>query len=190
MQDLLTAFGVVFVAELGDKTQLAAAGFATRHQARLVAIGVVLGCTVVSSFSVLIGTVTGATFPTRAVNIAAALVFITVGVATLCGGDPDDGEPKQSAVSPAALAVIGSIALAMALAELGDKTMLATISLAADSETVATWIGATTGITSAGLLGVVFGDTIARRVSPQVIRLSAAAIFLSIGTLMLTVALR
>ena len=74
----------MFVAELGDKTQLAAAGFATRHQARLVAIGVVLGCTVVSSFSVLIGTVTGATFPTCAVNIAAALVFIAVGVATLC----------------------------------------------------------------------------------------------------------
>ena len=67
---------MVFVAELGDKTQLAAAGFATRYQARLVAAGVVVGYVAVSSISVLIGAVAGAAFPTRAVNIAAALVFI------------------------------------------------------------------------------------------------------------------
>tara|TARA_B100000674_G_scaffold273386_1_gene225762 strand:+ start:330 stop:902 length:573 start_codon:yes stop_codon:yes gene_type:complete len=190
VQDLLTAFGVVFVAELGDKTQLAAAGFATRYQARLVAAGVVVGYVAVSSISVLIGAVAGAAFPTRAVNIAAALVFIIVGFATLRAGDPDAGAPKPPGSGRAAVGVAGSIALAIVLAELGDKTMLATISLAASGETVATWIGATAGITSAGLLGVVFGDAIARRMPLQVVRLGAAALFLSIGLLVLTVELR
>ncbi|MEO0494487.1 MAG: TMEM165/GDT1 family protein [Actinomycetota bacterium] len=189
MRDLLTAFGVVFVAELGDKTQLAAAGFATRHRARLVAIGVVIGYVVVSSLSVVLGAVAGAAFPTRAVNIAAAIVFIAVGLATLRADDPDVEASDEPSMGRAAMAIVGSVALAMVLAELGDKTMLATISLAAGGEPVATWIGATAGITSAGLLGVVFGDAIARRVPPRVVRLGAAALFLVIGTLVLVVEL-
>ena len=53
----------------------------------------------------------------------------------------------------------------------------------------ATWIGATAGITSAGLLGVVFGDAVARRVPPRVVRLGAAALFLVIGAVVLVVEL-
>ncbi|MEM9200668.1 MAG: TMEM165/GDT1 family protein [Actinomycetota bacterium] len=186
MRDLLTAFGVVFIAELGDKTQLAAAGFATRYRARLVAAGVITGYVIVSTVSVTIGAVAGAAFPTRAVNIAAALLFIAIGLATLrARHDDDDPETSTPKNTNSALQVIGSVAIAMLLAELGDKTMLATISLAAGGETVATWIGATAGITSAGLLGVVVGDAISRRVPPSAIRLGAGALFVVIGVVVL-----
>ena len=136
------------------------------------------------------GAVAGAAFPTRAVNIAAALVFIVVGFATLRAGDPDAGAPKQSGTGRTAVGVAGSVALAIVLAALGAQTLRATLSLAASGESVARWIGATAGITSAGLLGVVFGGAIARRMPLQVVRLGAAALFLSIGFLVLTLELR
>ncbi|MEM9464847.1 MAG: TMEM165/GDT1 family protein [Actinomycetota bacterium] len=191
MRDLLTAFGVVFIAELGDKTQLAAAGFATRHRARLVAAGVIVGYVVVSTLSVAIGAVAGAAFPTRAVNIAAAVLFLAVGVATLRADDRENEDGHDApAANRAPLVIIGSVALAMVLAELGDKTMLATISLAAGGDTITTWIGATAGITSAGLLGVAFGDAISRRVPPRAVRLGAGWLFIAIGALVLAAELR
>ncbi|MEM8708210.1 MAG: TMEM165/GDT1 family protein [Actinomycetota bacterium] len=185
MRDLVTAFGVVFLAELGDKTQLAAAGFASRHRARTVAAGVVLGYLIVSTISVTIGAVAGSAFPTRAVNIAAAVVFILVGLATLRADDPDPDDPQPTTAGRSTLALIASVALAMVLAELGDKTMLATISLAAGGDTVTTWIGATTGIIAAGLLGVAFGDALARRVPPGVVRIGAGVVFVVIGVFVL-----
>ncbi|MEM8705905.1 MAG: TMEM165/GDT1 family protein [Actinomycetota bacterium] len=190
MGDLLTAFGVVFVAELGDKTQLAAAGFATRHRARLVAAGVIIGYVVVSTLSVAIGAVAGAAFPTRAVNIAAGLLFVAVGIATLRSGDDDEDGDPTAGDARGTVAVVTSVAFAMILAELGDKTMLATISLAAGGDTVATWIGATAGITSAGLLGVGFGDAISRRVPPSVVRIGAGWLFVVIGVFVLVAELR
>ena len=135
--------------------------------------------------SLLIGAIAGAAFPTRAVNLAAALVFFTVGLATLRADDPGVDTSHEPDTSRPVIGVVGTVTLAMVLAELGDKTMLATISLAAGGETVATWIGATAGITSAGLLGVGFGGTIARRVPPQIVRLGAGALFIAIGALVL-----
>jgi putative Ca2+/H+ antiporter (TMEM165/GDT1 family) len=191
VEETVTAFGLIFVAELGDKTQLAAAGFATRHRPRLVALGVVIGYLVVSSLSVAIGTIAGAAFPARAVNVVAGLVFIAIGIATLRSSDTDDAGATTSSTERSALRVVGSVAAAIALAELGDKTMLATISLAAGgTETIAIWVGATAGIIAAGLLGVALGDAVARRVSPATIRLAAGTLFVIIGIVVLAAELR
>ena len=76
MADLLGAFGIVFIAELGDKTQLVAAGFAARYRASTVAAGMCAGY--VGTVSALIGV--AAERVTRAVNVTAGLLFIVVGL--------------------------------------------------------------------------------------------------------------
>ena len=71
--------------------------------------------------------------------------------------------------------------LLIGLAELGDKTMLATATLASAGNPVLVWCGATFGIFLAGALGAVAGRAIGRRLSDRVIRIGAAALFALFG---------
>ena len=70
MESLLAALGLVFVAELGDKTQLVALGFGARHRVAPVLAGVVAAYMATNLLSVVVGGLLGATFPTRAIGIA------------------------------------------------------------------------------------------------------------------------
>lgn len=87
------------------------------------------------------------------------------------------------------LAAIAGIASAIVIGELGDKTQLATAALAANGQAVATWVGATAGVTSAGLLGAVVGSRLARRLSPRTITTVSTALFAGFGALIILGAL-
>ncbi|MCY3618460.1 MAG: TMEM165/GDT1 family protein [Acidimicrobiaceae bacterium] len=198
MVDLLGAFGIVFVAELGDKTQLAAAGFATRYRASTVAAGMCAGYVAVSTFSALVGVAAGTALPTRAINVTAGLLFIIVGLVALrpaARSQHSDGSPTSPRGRGATLsrrgafAVAASIAGAIVVAELGDKTMLATVALAARNDAVMVWIGATLGICTAGLLAVLLGRAMAARLPDRVIRRVGGAVFIGAGVAVLAVAL-
>ena len=67
----LVSFGVIFVAELGDKSQLMALTFATRFRAVPVLIGITIATALVHLVSVLVGGLLGATLPTRAITLVA-----------------------------------------------------------------------------------------------------------------------
>ena len=190
MIDLLSAFGIVFVAELGDKTQLAAAGFATRFRAAPVVAGMCAGYIVVSTISALIGGAAGNALPTYGINLAAGILFIVVGVFGIwSAGRTDDSPAAQSSHDGesvrkgrfATLSVAATVASAIIVAELGDKTMLATIALAARSDALMVWIGATLGISAAGLLGVALGRVLARKLDSAVIRRVGGLIFVATG---------
>ena len=73
LQAFLISFGVIFVAELGDKSQLMALAFATRFKTMPVLIGITIATAVVHAVSVLVGAVVGSALPTRAINVVAAL---------------------------------------------------------------------------------------------------------------------
>lgn len=198
MADLLGAFGIVFIAELGDKTQLVAAGFATRYRAGTVAAGMCAGYVVISTISALIGVAAGTALPTRAINVTAGLLFIAVGLAALrpaarssrSSGSPTpprDGGAKLS--RRGALAVAAAIAGAIVVAELGDKTMLATVALAARNDAVMVWIGATLGICMAGLLAVALGRAAAARLPDHLIRRVGGMVFVGVGVVVLIAAI-
>ena len=73
---LIVAFGVIFVAELGDKTQLLALNFGARHSLRTVVVGLTLGYAAAGAIATVVGGLLGAAFPERAIEIlAAALLF-------------------------------------------------------------------------------------------------------------------
>ncbi len=144
MIDFLTAlgiaFGVMFVAELGDKTQLLALNFGARYPLRTVVVGLTLGYAAAGAIATVVGGLLGAAFPDRPIQIVGGLVFIMFAVLALRDDDDDDAAKARVAQS-----VVVSIALTIAVAEMGDKTQIATATLAAQANPLATWVGATAG---------------------------------------------
>src|SRR5687768_8041934 len=144
MESLFAALGLVFIAELGDKTQLVALGFGARHRLAPVLAGVVAAYAVTNLLSVVVGGLLGAALPTRAIGLVGGVLFLGFAAWTL--RSDDDGEEDGEANAGGDRSVFLSVAVAMFVAELGDKTMLATATLAAQGDPVLVWIGATIGI--------------------------------------------
>jgi putative Ca2+/H+ antiporter (TMEM165/GDT1 family) len=178
VEPLLAALGLVFVAELGDKTQLVALGFGARHRLAPVLTGVVLAYAATNLLSVVVGGLLGATFPTRAIGLVGGVVFLGFALKTLLEEDDDGG---AEAVAGNDRSVVRSVAVAMFIAELGDKTMLATATLAAQGSPVLTWVGATIGIILAGSLGVALGRVFGARLPERVTRIGSAVLFAVFG---------
>ncbi|HEX6239078.1 MAG TPA: TMEM165/GDT1 family protein [Acidimicrobiales bacterium] len=219
MNSLLTALGLVFVAELGDKTQLVALGFGARHRIGPVMVGVVAGYMTTTLLSVVAGGLLGVTLPTRAVGLAGGVLFLCfagwmlaplgrctagggVGGSGVGGDDDRDGagwtaghigggewnagdsrsgghggSGDLATGSTRRGGLVMSVAAAMVLAELGDKTMLATATLAAQGPPVPVWAGATLGIVLAGSVGVLLGRVCGARLPERATRVGSAVLF-------------
>ena len=175
----LLAFGVIFVAELGDKSQLMALTFATRFKVWPVLLGITIATAVVHLVSVGIGYGLGAALPTGWISLVAALAFIAFGFWTL-RGDVLTDEEKEKANRATKSAVI-AVGTAFFLAELGDKTMLATITLATDYGWFGTWLGSTLGMVAADALAIIVGRALGKRLPENVIRIGAAILFFVFG---------
>lgn len=174
---LLLSTAVIFVAELGDKSQLMAMTFASRYRVRDVLIGITVATAVVHLASVGIGYWIGDAFSDYQgwISIAAGVAFLGFALWTLRGDElTADEEQKARNASGRALLAVG---LAFFLAELGDKTMLATITLAVNYDWVGVWIGSTVGMVAADAMAIVVGAVLGRRLPEKVIRYGAAAAF-------------
>jgi putative Ca2+/H+ antiporter (TMEM165/GDT1 family) len=182
VQPLLAALGLVFVAELGDKTQLVALGFGARHRLSPVLIGVAIAYAATNLFSVFVGGLLGVALPVRAIGLVGGLLFLGFAAWTLRQADPEpDGEVE---VAIEHRSIVLSVASAMFVAELGDKTMLATATLAAQGNPVHTWVGATVGIILSGMLGVLFGRVFGARLPERVTRIGSAVLFAVFGAVL------
>lgn len=185
MDSLLAGLAVVFLAELGDKTQLVALGLATRYPTRAVVAGVTAAYATSQALSVVIGALLGAALPTRAIGIVAGVGFLGFAAWTILSGADEDEEVEVTGGRSVVLSVFG----AMFVAELGDKTMLATATLAAKGDPVLTYVGATTGILLAGLLAVVVGRGLGTRLAERTTRIMSAVLFAVFGTVLLVTSL-
>ena len=184
MGSLLAALGIVFLAELGDKTQLVALGFGARHRLAPVLAGVVAAYMATNLLSVVVGGLLGATLPTRAIGIAGGVLFLGFAAWTLLTGD-EPGDEASADAGPEDRSVILTVATAMFVAELGDKTMLATATLAAQGNPVLVWVGATIGIILAGALGVLLGRWFGARLPERATRIGSAVLFAVFGVVLL-----
>jgi putative Ca2+/H+ antiporter (TMEM165/GDT1 family) len=173
------SFGVIFVAELGDKSQLMALTFATRYRVWPVLLGITIATAVVHLVSVGIGYGLGAALPTGWINLVAALAFIGFGFWTLRGDKLTEEEREKA--SRAVKSVVIAVGTAFFLAELGDKTMLATITLATDHGWFGTWIGSTLGMVAADALAIVVGRALGKRLPEKAIAYGASALFFIFG---------
>ena len=88
--DLLAVLGIVFVAELGDKSQLLALALAARHRAAIVLAGIAGAAATMLGIAVVVGAIAGQTLPQRPVQVVAGLLFVGFGIWTLREDDEDE----------------------------------------------------------------------------------------------------
>jgi len=179
----LLSFGVIFLAELGDKSQLMAMAFAARYRPLTVLAAVTLATLLVHAGSVVLGNVFAFALPRDLISIGAGIAFLVFAAWTVRGdtlGEEDEGRAKRG--GRWALVTIGT---AFFLAELGDKTMLATITLATTNEAIGTWLGSTLGMVAADALAIAVGAFLGTRLPERAIKLFAATAFVLFGVLLI-----
>jgi putative Ca2+/H+ antiporter (TMEM165/GDT1 family) len=167
----------VTLAEMGDKTQLLAMAFATRFAAGTVLAAVFLATLCNHALAVAAGRVLVTVVPVDAIALAAALSFILFGLWTLRGDALEGEDQRRSRFGP-----LVTVAIAFFLAELGDKTQLATISLAVKYENpLGVLLGTTAGMLVADSIGIVLGVVLGKRLPDALIRWASAATFMAFG---------
>ena len=179
MDAFLISFGIIFVAELGDKSQLMAMTFAARYKAIVILAAITAATALVHLVSVLIGAAAGVALPTDVISIVAGIAFIGFAVWTLRGDTLDEEDEARSRRTNRS--VFFTVATAFFLAELGDKTMLATITLATTHGLLGTWLGSTLGMVAADALAILVGQQLGARLPERTIRIGAAILFLVFG---------
>lgn len=179
------SFAVIFVAELGDKSQLMAMTFATRFKTVPVLLGITVATAVVHLVSVGIGYGLGAAIPTGWISLIAGIAFLAFGAWTLRGDSLTEDE-KTKAERAGGKSAFWFVAGAFFLAELGDKTMLATITLATQHGWFGVWVGSTIGMVAADALAIVVGRYLGRHLPEKVIKYGAAALFAIFGIWLIT----
>jgi len=176
MNAFLASIGFVVLAEMGDKTQLLAMALACRFRWQTVMLGVFAATLCNHFLAVAAGTYLTKFIPLDYVRIAAFASFILFGFWTL-RGDTLEGEDKRFNFSP-----FWTVAVAFFLAEMGDKTQLATVALAAEYQSIfAVWIGTTTGMLIADAIGIGVGIVMGKKIPERTIKWTAASIFIFFG---------
>jgi len=178
MAYLFSASAVV-LAEMGDKTQLLAMAFATKYKASKVMIGVFIATVFNHALAVAIGNFI-TRFDTAQIWIQgiASLSFVFFGLWTIRGDKLEGEENRISKYGP-----IVTVTIAFFLAEMGDKTQLATIALATKfpATPVGILMGTTTGMLIADGIGILVGIVLCRKIPERKIKAVSAAAFILFG---------
>jgi Ca2+/H+ antiporter, TMEM165/GDT1 family len=169
---------LIAAAEMGDKSQLVALAYATRYSWLTALAGVTAATLLVHLFSVILGEALGTALPTFWIQVTAGLAFIGFGIWTLRGDTFDESDAaKRSRFGP-----FLTVATTFFIAELGDKTMLATITLAVQLQSwIAVWLGSTLGMVAADAVAILVGQVMGKRLPERAIKYTAAVIFLLFG---------
>ncbi len=176
MNAFLASSGFVVLAEMGDKTQLLAMALACRFCWYTVMLGV-LAATLANHFlAVVAGAYLTKFVPLWYVQVAASASFILFGFWTL-RGDTLEGEDRRFNYSP-----FWTVAVAFFFAEMGDKTQLATVALAAEYKNILpVWLGTTTGMLIADAVGIGVGTVLGKNIPERLIKWVAALVFIFFG---------
>ena len=185
MNALLVSFAVIFVAEMGDKSQLMALTFATRYRAVPILIGITIATASVHAVSVLVGAVLAVSLPTardqhrgrRSRSSGFARVDDPRRPPHRGRGAKVERQSNRSAIAAASGAFF--------LAELGDKTMLATITLASTDNPWWVWLGSTVGMVAADALAILVGRLLGKRLPERAITIFASVMFVFFGVALL-----
>jgi Ca2+/H+ antiporter, TMEM165/GDT1 family len=183
---VFSTFGVVFIAELPDKTALASLILASRYPVRQVVLGAWLAFLVQTAVALVAGGVL-ALLPLQPVHIAAGLSFLAFAVLALRRRLPDRDLPnKHTRVAPWMASF-----LVIFVAEWGDLTQLATAALVAmTGQPISVAIGAIAALWLVTVLAAVAGARLANVLEPSVVSRVSAALFASVGVFVLASAAR
>ncbi len=179
MESLFVSTGVVALAEIGDKTQLLAFILAARFKKPLpIILGILVATLVNHGLAGALGAWITATITPELLRWVLGISFIAMAAWTLI---PDKIEDEEANVAQR-FGVFGATLITFFLAEMGDKTQIATVAMAAHYATpVLVVIGTTLGMLIADVPAVFMGDRLAGRIPMKLVHSIAAAIFAILG---------
>jgi putative Ca2+/H+ antiporter (TMEM165/GDT1 family) len=173
----VASFVLIVLAEMGDKTQFLAMSFAVRHNVYKVILGVAIAIVANFAITVALGQFLTTIVPLDIISLSASLSFIGFGLWTIRG---DKQKVEKERVSR--FGVVATVAIAFFIAEFGDKTQLATISLAAQYQNaISVFVGATIAMLVADGLGIIAGVVFCKRIPERIFKWLSAAIFVIFG---------
>jgi putative Ca2+/H+ antiporter (TMEM165/GDT1 family) len=176
---LISSFGIIALAELGDKTQITVMCLSTNKRAKTVFIGAVLAFALVDGVSALVGGTIAAFIPTQWIGIGAGVAFLAFGAYSLFLRSEEINVDNRS------LNLTHSFSL-IALMELGDKTQLSVIALAAEFDApIMVFVGVMLALASLTALGIAVGTVISRFVSMRYVKIGSSVVFIVFGILFL-----
>ena len=179
MSGFLLSAALIFVAELGDKSQLVALWFATRYRWWTVLAGVAAATLLLTLVAVVAGRVLDNLIPEDVLAVVVGVSFLVFAWWSLRGEalSEEDLQPRRSS-----LGAFGVVFVAFFLSELGDKTQFATAALAGrEPSFVGVWLGATLGMVLSSALAILLGMVVRKRLPALVIRRVAAGLFVAFG---------
>lgn len=162
---------------MGDKTQLLAMAFAAKYKAYQVLLAVFLATILNHSLAVVAGRCLTTILPMSFISFVAALSFVIFGLWTIRGDKLEGEDKKKTKFGP-----VLTVAIAFFMAEMGDKTQLATISLAVKySNMLGVLVGTTLGMVVADAIGIILGIVLKKHIPQKSIKWFSAIVFIIFG---------
>lgn len=184
MREFIEAFVMVFIGEMGDKSQFLALAFATTYPMKTVLGGVSLGIGLNHGLAILAAVFIAGVFKDLAfLQIVAGILFLFFGLSAL-KMDYDDEE--EEAVKASSMGPLFTVASAFFVGELGDKTQLMAMTLAMNSERPAViFLATVSSMILVSLFGIIVGKYVGKKIPQVTLNYFAAFLFLLFGTLKL-----
>lgn len=178
IQELVKAFLLIFIAEMGDKTQILAMAFATKFPVKKVLLGIFAGSFLNHGLAVILGRYIAGFIPVNTVQIIAGFAFVAFSLWTLKADDDEEEDGKQKF----AFGPVITVAAAFFVGELGDKTQMTAITLATDAVYPVAILGGTvSGMIVTGGIGIFVGKKLGAKIPEFTIKMVAASIFMFFG---------
>lgn len=180
MQDFISAFLLIFLAEMGDKTQLLALAFSTKYKARTVLLGVAAGAFLNHGLAILLGSLIGKLIPMNLIQLLASSLFIYFGLTSfLLEFEDEEEESTSNKFGP-----FFTVASAFFIGELGDKTQLTAMTLGVKSSLPIIVLAATTiGMVCVSSLGIIVGKLLGKKIPEVTMKFIAGLVFISFGSI-------
>lgn len=177
MTAFIASFMFVVLAEMGDKTQLLAMAFAAKYSAYKVLFAVFIATLLNHTLAVAVGRFLTVIIPMDVISFIAALSFIIFGLWTIHGDRLAGEDKKETRFGP-----VITVSIAFFLAEMGDKTQLATISLAVKYQSMLSVLAGTTiAMVTADAIGIVIGIIMRKHIPERAIKWFSAIVFVLFG---------
>lgn len=180
--ELFRAFFIIFVAEMGDKSQILAMTFATKYKLRQVMIGVFLGILLNHTIAVFFGSQLQTFIKPLQMNLVVGVIFLLFGFWSFYNS-PDDEKRTVQKFGP-----ILTISIAFFLGELGDKTQFAAIALS--GEATYPWlilVSTVSAMMATSLLGIYAGIRFGQKIPDFYLRILSTLVFVVYGTFKLSI---
>ena len=170
-----TSYVLIFVAEMGDKSQLVCMTLAARHRAKPVILGAVTAFALLNTLAVLFGAAIANWVPDYIVAAVVSVLFAVFGVQSLFF---NDGEEDAEIQEKSSHNLFFTTFLLITVAEFGDKTQLAVVALSSTALPSAIWVGSTLALTTTSILGVIAGRTLLKKIPLTLLHRLSGVIFI------------